>query len=203
MIRSIHNHYHLGLHKEQRKMVCKTNTEPQETTSKKDEKRDVVLFSKTGVEHTQKQKEKSSSVKQGEAGEIDPVEHTVLEEESETLIESIEGEVAEETTGDLQEDVEETPGATSSSGSIGINAGKLARKLAAAKTRAQVQAVISEIQQDLKECEAGEAQGMTVDEASVQAAELLLNQAHQRMGEAVGREATPEEEMAFALAGLM
>lgn len=88
-------------------------------------------------------------------------------------------------------------------GKVGINAGKLARMLAAAKTRSQVQAVMAKIQADLNECDAGKEQGMDVDEASVQAAEQLLHQAKSRMGSAENREATPEEELASALAGLM
>jgi hypothetical protein len=89
------------------------------------------------------------------------------------------------------------------SGSVAINAGKLARRLAAAKTKAQVQAIIAEIQQNLSECEAGKAQGLAVDESSVQSAQNLLNQAKQRMGTADSREATPGEEMAFSMSDLM
>lgn len=89
------------------------------------------------------------------------------------------------------------------SGRVGINAGKLARMLSAAKTRAQVRAVIAQIQADLEECDRGQAQGMDVDEASVEAAERLLQQAQQRMGSAENREATPEEKMAWSLASLM
>ena len=61
---------------------------------------------------------------------------------------------------------------------------------------------MAEIQSDLRECESGEAQGMDVDEASVEAAERLLQKARQRMGQAENREPTPEEEMASALASL-
>lgn len=89
------------------------------------------------------------------------------------------------------------------SGCVGINAAKLARLLAAAKTRAQVQAVIAKIQADLDECEAGKAQGMDVDEASVEAAERLLQEAKFRLSSAEDREATPQEELASALASLM
>ena len=84
----------------------------------------------------------------------------------------------------------------------GINAAKLARKLAAAKTQSQIRAIMAEIQSDLRECENGAAQGMDVDEASVEAAERLLQEARQRMGQAENREPTPEEEMASALASL-
>ena len=90
-----------------------------------------------------------------------------------------------------------------SSGMVGINAGKLARMLASAKTRSQVQAVIAKIQSDLQECEAGKNNGMDVDEESVKAAEQLLQEAKSRMSSAENREATPEEEMAAALASLM
>ena len=90
-----------------------------------------------------------------------------------------------------------------SSGMVGINAGKLARMLAAAKTRSQVQAVMSKIQSDLSECEAGKNNGMDVDEESVKAAKLLLQEAKSKMGSAENREATPQEEMAAAIASLM
>ncbi len=108
-------------------------------------------------------------------------------------------EIPEEETADDNEEIT----SESVSQSIGINAGKLARKLAAAKTKAQVQMVIAEVQQDLAECEAGRENGAIVDEKSVQAAQEVLNQANQRLNEVDDREATPEEEMAFSLAGLM
>ena len=44
---------------------------------------------------------------------------------------------------------------------------------------------------------------MDVDEASYSAAEQLLQQARKQLGQAENREATPEEEMASALASLM
>ena len=101
-------------------------------------------------------------------------------------------------------DDEEAGGESGKSGGcVGINVQKLARMLAAAKTRAQVQAIIAQIQSDLRECDAGKEQGMDVDEASYSAAEQLLRQAQQQLGQAEDREATPEEEMASALAALM
>ena len=103
---------------------------------------------------------------------------------------SVSGEESEETESE------------SVGGSVGINAAKLARKLAAAKTQSQIRAIMAEIQSDLRECESGKAQGMNVDEASVEAAERLLQEARQRMGQAKNREPTPEEEMASALASL-
>lgn len=104
---------------------------------------------------------------------------------------------------DQNEQEEESGDQSGSSGKVGINAGKLARMLASAKTRSQVQAVIAKIQSDLDECEAGKKNGMDVDEASVKAAQQLLQQANSLMGSAENREATPEEEMAAMLAALM
>lgn len=120
---------------------------------------------------------------------------TDLPEGTENILSS---DITEETVDDNEEITSE-----SVSQSIGINAGKLARKLAAAKTKAQVQMVIAEVQQDLAECEAGRENGAIVDENSVQAAQEVLNHANQRLNEVDDREATPEEEMAFSLAGLM
>ena len=87
--------------------------------------------------------------------------------------------------------------------SMGINAAKLARMLAAAKTRSQVQAVMDMIMSDLRECDAGKEKGYGVDEASVSTAESLLEKAKSRMSSAEDREPTPQEEMASALASLM
>lgn len=124
-----------------------------------------------------------------------------------TFINSAEGENAKIVAAQPDEGTkasEEAEGeSTKSGGCVGINAAKLARMLAAAKTRAQVQAVLAKIQADLKECDAGKEQGMDVDEASYSAAEQLLQQAQQQLGQAENREATPEEEMASALASLM
>lgn len=100
--------------------------------------------------------------------------------------------------------VEDAGGESAKSGGcVGINAAKLARMLAAAKTRAQVQAVMAKIRADLRECDAGKEQGLDVDEASVSAAEHLLQEAKSRLGSAENREATPEEELASALASLL
>ena len=87
--------------------------------------------------------------------------------------------------------------------SMGINAAKLARMLAAAKTRSQMQTVMEMIQSDLRECSAGKEKGYDVDEASVSAAESLLEEAKSRMSSAEDREPTSQEEMMSALASLM
>ena len=116
--------------------------------------------------------------------------------EAAKALEATEGE-AEDVGGD------EAIGSEKVSGCVAINAQKLARMLAAAKTRSQIRAIMAKIQSDLKECETGKAQGLDVDEASVSAAESLLSQAKSQMATADDREPTPEEEMAQAMASLM
>ena len=118
-------------------------------------------------------------------------------------IAAIKGDKASEKPAEEQEEQEKAEDQSGSKGMVGINAGKLARMLAAAKTRGQVQAVIAKIQSDLGECEAGKNQGMDVDEESVKAAKLLLEEAKSKMGSSENREATPQEEMAAAIASLM
>lgn len=151
---------------------------------------DRIEISEKGFLHLQvtgKQEEDTTETSETE---------TDIPEDAENILSS---DIPEEETVDDNEEVT----SESVSQSIGINAGKLARKLAAAKTKAQVQMVIAEVQQDLAECEAGRENGAIVDENSVQAAQEVLNQANQRLNEVDDREATPEEEMAFSLAGLM
>ena len=112
-------------------------------------------------------------------------------------------ETAEETEqGEETQDTDEVTSEKTGT-SMGINAGKLARMLAAAKTRSQVRAVIALIESDIKECDAGKAQGAEVDESSYKAAQRLLEQARSDLNKADDREATPQEEMAQALASLM
>ena len=150
---------------------------------------DRIEFSEKGFLHLQVTGKQEDTTETSEA-------ETDIPEETENILSS--GIYEEETVDDNEEITSE-----SVSQSIGINAGTLARKLAAAKTKAQVQMVIAEVQQDLAECEAGRENGAIVDENSVQAAQEVLNQANQRLNEVDDREATPEEEMAFSLAGLM
>ena len=88
-------------------------------------------------------------------------------------------------------------------GCIAINAAKLARMLAAAKTKAQVRRVMELIKSDLKECDEGKQAGWDVDETSYKAAESLLKEAESHLGRAEDRDATPEEEMMSSMASLM
>lgn len=86
--------------------------------------------------------------------------------------------------------------------SIGVNVGKTARKIAAAKTRAQLRAVIAEIEGDMQEVKDGIEKGWC-DESEMDKVKLLMTMAQNRMGQVEDREATPEEENMFAMASLM
>jgi len=88
------------------------------------------------------------------------------------------------------------------SGKIGVNVGKTARKIAAAKTKSQLRAVIAEIKSDMQEVQAGIEKGWC-DETELDKVNSLMAMAENRMGQVEDREATPEEENLFALASLM
>ena len=87
-------------------------------------------------------------------------------------------------------------------GSVGVNVGKTARKIAAAKTTSQLRAVIAEIKGDMQEVKAGIEKGWC-DESEMEKVNSLMAQAQNRMGQVEDREATPEEENMFAMASLM
>ena len=88
------------------------------------------------------------------------------------------------------------------SGKVGVNVGKTARKIAAAKTVNQLRAVIAEIESDMQEIKAGIEKGWC-DESEMAKLESLMSMAQNRMGEVEDREATPEEESMFIMASLM
>ena len=115
-----------------------------------------------------------------------------LEEDVKTE-ETVETENAEDTSDKESETV---------SRSIGVNVGKTARKIAAAKTTSQLRAVIAEIKNDMQEVKEGIKNGWC-DEAEMEKVNSLMAQAQNRMGQVEDREATPEEENMFALASLM
>lgn len=91
---------------------------------------------------------------------------------------------------------------TTVSGSIAVNVGKTARKIAAARTKAQLRAILAEIKADMQEVKAGMSKGWC-DESELEKVNSLLTMAQNRMGKVEDREATPEEEMMFSLASLM
>lgn len=109
---------------------------------------------------------------------------------------------AEETleTKETEEVSEEE--STTVSGKVGVNVGKTARKIAAAKTKDQLRAVIAEIEGDIQEVQAGIEKGWC-DQTEMDKVNSLMAMAQNRMGQVEDRPATPEEENLFALASLM
>jgi len=101
-----------------------------------------------------------------------------------------------------EETENETEESVTVSRKIGVNVGKTARKIAAAKTKDQLRSVIAEIKSDMQEVEAGIENGWC-DESEMEKVMSLMDMAQKRMGEVEDREATPEEESMFALASLM
>ena len=113
----------------------------------------------------------------------------------------------ENVTSEEVENAEETDEASeeeseSMSGRIGVNFGKTARKIAAAKTKEQLRAVIAEIEGDMQEVKGGIEKGWC-DQAEMEKVKLLMSMAQGRMGQVEDREATPEEENMFLMASLM
>ena len=88
------------------------------------------------------------------------------------------------------------------SGKVGVNVGKTARKIAAAKTKDQLMAVMAEIKGDMQEVKDGMEKGWC-DESEMDKVKMLMSMAQNRMGQVEDREATPQEENMFALASLM
>ena len=128
-------------------------------------------------------------------------EDKLTDDENETVLITVSKD--EEKVEEAEEENGEETESEKVSGCMGINVAKLARMLAAAKTKSQVMAVINLIKSDLQECDAGKDRGWDVDEASYSAAEKLLSEATAQMGSAENREPTPEEEMASSIASLM
>ena len=113
-----------------------------------------------------------------------------------------EGVKSEETTeAEAIEDTSEKESVTVS-GSVGVNVGKTARKITAAKTTSQLRAVMAEIKGDMQEVKAGMEKGWC-DETEMNKVKFLIAMARNRMGQVEDREATPEEETMFAMASLM
>lgn len=84
---------------------------------------------------------------------------------------------------------------SSSGGWVGVNVGKRMRQIAAAKTPAQIQMVMSMLDTDLSQVKDGKAQGMSDDE-EIAKVEALIQQAQQRASEigAQSEEALSEAE---------
>lgn len=108
---------------------------------------------------------------------------------------------SEETT-DIEEDKPTEKESETVSGKVGVNVGKTARKIAAAKTKDQLMAVMAEIKGDMQEVKDGMEKGWC-DKAEMDKVKMLMAMAQNRMGQVEDREATPQEENMFALASLM
>lgn len=107
----------------------------------------------------------------------------------------------EPTEAEAAEEESETESETVG-GKVGVNVGKTARKIAAAKTKNQLLAVIAEIKNDIQVVKDGIEKGWC-DESEMDKVNSLMSMAQNRMGQVEDREATPEEENMFALASLM
>lgn len=101
-------------------------------------------------------------------------------------------EISEEGYKELQQDADEIDNVEEEkrSGKVAVNEGKRLRQIAAAKTPDQIQLVISLLQGDVSDCQAGLTTGMC-DEAELKKAKALLQKAIQKKGELIG---TSEEE---------
>ncbi len=81
----------------------------------------------------------------------------------------------------------------SSKATVTINESKRRRQIAAAATKGDMQAVLAELQQDLKDVEDGLKQNMC-DEAEVEKAKRLIEEAKQQMAKLPDRPPTQEEQ---------
>lgn len=86
----------------------------------------------------------------------------------------------------------------SSKSTVSINENKSRRQIAAAATKGDIQSVLARLQQDLQAVEDGLKQNMC-DEAEVEKAKKLIEQAKQKMAELPDRPPTPEEQGLMAV----
>ena len=90
-------------------------------------------------------------------------------------------------------------------GKVAVNVGKRMRQIAAAKSRGQLQQVLSLLQKDLSDCKAGLEKGWC-DESEIAKVDALISTAEARMSQ-VPHESGQEKEQggldAFAMASLM
>ena len=90
-------------------------------------------------------------------------------------------------------------------GKVAVNVGKRMRQIAAAKSRGQLQQVLSLLQKDLSDCKAGLEKGWC-DESEIAKVEALISKAEARMSQ-VPQESGQEKDQGgldeFAMASLM
>lgn len=90
----------------------------------------------------------------------------------------------------------------SSRRTVGFNAAKRARQIAAAKSAGDIRTVMGLLSVDLSQCEDGLRDG-ACDEAEVEKVKAMIREAERRMAELSGAEATPGEEVAFSVSLLI
>ncbi len=86
----------------------------------------------------------------------------------------------------------------SSKSTVGFNGEKIKRQMAAAVTRNDMRAVLSQLEQDIEELEAGFKNNMC-DAAEVEKAKKMLEYAKEKMAKLPDRPSTPEEQAKPAL----
>lgn len=122
------------------------------------------------------------------------------EQEGQTLAGSVTGDQDPAGPGAADPETSEKQG-----GRVGVNEGKRARQIAAAKSRGQVQQVLALLQKDLSDCKAGLEKGWC-DESEIAKVEALINQAKARLSQ-VPQENSRENGQGgldeFAMASLM
>ncbi len=90
----------------------------------------------------------------------------------------------------------------SSRRTVGFNAAKRARQIAAAKCADDIKTVLGLLSEDLAQCEDGLRDG-ACDEAEVEKVKAMIREAERRMAELSGAEASPGDEAAFAVSLLI
>ncbi|MBR2214979.1 MAG: hypothetical protein IJ849_04355 [Selenomonadaceae bacterium] len=90
----------------------------------------------------------------------------------------------------------------SAKSTVTINEAKSRRQIAAASTQDDMRMVLAHLEQDLQEVEDGLKKNMC-DEAEVEKAKKLIEEAKERMGKLPNRQATPEEQSMMAISMLI
>ncbi|MBR1865408.1 MAG: hypothetical protein IJ801_02760 [Lachnospiraceae bacterium] len=193
--------------KKQAEKLAKKRTEQKQaeklakkrTEQKQMEKKVQVQNANEKMRSTWKERKATGAEKENVTLEIS----TEGMEQLERMVGSREEENPNQDVGvERQEQQDKTEQSEEQKGKVAVNEGKRLRQIAAAKTQAQIRAVMALLQGDLKDCEDGLENG-ECDQSEVDKVHALIAAAQKRMVEVSNKEATPEEEMAFSMAGLL
>ncbi len=148
-------------------------------------------------------KEKVNASSNGSLDELSEQYPEQMKAEKKTIYQSEDGSVVLELSQETQTAQANTTTETHG-GAVAFNEGKRARQLAAAKTPKNVQTVMSILQTDLADCQAGLESGMC-DENEVNKVKAMIAKAQQRLSEvsASGEEDNAADKNAFAMSTLM